>query len=98
MENIRLSETDLIFLLDAIGAESEEKVRLKQLVRKDEALLNAIIGDEKVFSKVIGDEESFLRISPQLYFEVLLRRPTGNSKRQATQSREAAEKWFQSST
>lgn len=74
MENIRLSETDLIFLLDAIGAESEEKVRLKQLVRKDEALLNAIIGDEKVFSKVIGDEESFLRISPQLYFEVLLRK------------------------
>ena len=74
MESIRLSETDLLFLLDAIGAESEQRGKLKELVRKDEALLNSIIGDEKVFSKVIGDEESFLRISPQLYFEVLLRK------------------------
>jgi len=74
MENIRLSETDLIFLLDAIGAESVERGKLKQLARKDETLLNSIIGDEKVFSKVIGDDKSFLRISPQLYFEVLLRK------------------------
>jgi len=74
MEPIRLSETDLTFLLETIEAGTEEKGKLKLLVKKDKALLNSIIGNEKVFSKVMADEESFLRISPQLYFEVLLRK------------------------
>lgn len=78
--SIRLSETDLQFLLDALEAESEEKDKLKRLVREDQALFNAVIGDEKVFSKVIHDRQSFRRISPQLYYEILLRKTSRQFK------------------
>ena len=74
----RLNDTDLEFVVaEASGAASagpSGMERLKQLVLEDQDFRKAMIGDEKVFQKVIGDQEVFLKISPALYFEVLLRR------------------------
>ena len=50
--------------------------RLKRAIRQDEELRAAIVGDDRVFRRVVEDEEILIRISPVLYFEVLLRRAT----------------------
>jgi len=47
---------------------------VREAIRNDPAYRKAIVSDERVFSRVINDKESFLKISPSLYFEVLLRR------------------------
>jgi hypothetical protein len=70
----RLSERDLDFLVGTTHPEVKDKYRLKQLIKEDEALRDNFIEDEKVFRRVMCDEEVFLRISPTLFFEILLRK------------------------
>ena len=69
-----LNETDLEFVVGEATSEAVDKERLKQLVNEDEDFRKAMVGDEQVFRRVVNDEEVFLKISPSLYFEVLLRR------------------------
>ena len=69
-----LTETDLDFVIGEAEPGATRKDRLKQLVREDEGFRRAMVGDEKVFLRVMSDGEIFLKISPALYFEVLLRR------------------------
>jgi len=73
-EQFGLSEGDLSFLVDVVSPDSAEKDRLKQLIRRDESVRDSFIRNEKVFSRIMNEEEAFLRISPQLYFEILLRK------------------------
>jgi hypothetical protein len=70
----RLSERDLDFLIDAAYPDMVDKIRLKQVLREDEEFRNSFITDEKVFRRLMNDEEIFLKISPVLFFETLLRR------------------------
>ena len=48
--------------------------RLKRLARQDEELRKALVSDDAVFEHVMADDEAFVRVTPALYFEVLLRR------------------------
>ena len=48
--------------------------RLKQLVRSDPSFRDAVLSDSRVFAKTADDDEELLRVSPALYFQVLLRR------------------------
>jgi len=70
----RLSDKDLAFLAENASPEIKDKYRLKQVIQEDEDFRNSYVGDEKVFRKLMDNEEIFLRISPALFFEVLLRR------------------------
>jgi hypothetical protein len=74
LEGLGLSDTDLDFVVEEASPEFRDKARLKQLIREDESFRRGLVGDEKVFRRVMADEEIFLRISPALYFEVLLRK------------------------
>ena len=74
LQRSRLSERDLDFVVEATAPEFKDKAKLKQLVREDEAFRSGLIGDERVFRKVMEDEDIILRISPALYFEILLRK------------------------
>ena len=69
-----LTETDLDFVVGVTAPDALDKQRLMQLVRADEDFRNAVVGDERVFQRVMGDEEILVKVSPGLYFEVLLRR------------------------
>lgn len=69
-----LSEADLDFLIRAVAPDVSDKSRLHTLLATDEDFRDAFIGDENTFKKIIADKETFLRISPRLYFEVLLRK------------------------
>lgn len=70
----RFSARDLDFIVEEAAPEFKDKERLKRLVLEDEDFRKALIGDERLFRRVTADDEVFLRISPGLYFEILLRK------------------------
>jgi hypothetical protein len=69
-----LSEKDLDFLVETSSPGVFDKPRLKQILREDEKLRNTFIEDEKVFRRLMDEEEIFVKISPALFFEILLRK------------------------
>ncbi|UCF72017.1 MAG: hypothetical protein JSW35_07390 [Deltaproteobacteria bacterium] len=73
-KGIRLSDRDLDFLVETVSPEVTDKPRLKQIIREDKDFRNTFIGHEKVFRRLTDDDEVFLKISPTLFFEILLRK------------------------
>jgi len=73
-KRLRLSESDLDFLVETASPEVADKTKLKHILREDEDFRVSFVGDEKVFTRVMDDEEIFLKISPHLFFEILLRK------------------------
>jgi hypothetical protein len=71
---LRLSDKDLNFLIETSHPEVVDKVQLKKIIKEDEEFRISFISDEKIFQRLIGDEEIFLKISPLLFFEILLRK------------------------
>ncbi len=67
-------EADLDFVVGEVAPTASNKESLKRLLREDEGFRKALVGDEKVFQRVMNDEEILLKVSPSLYFEVLLRK------------------------
>jgi hypothetical protein len=73
-QSLRLSDKDLDFLVETVSPGVVDKPRLKQIIREDEGFRKSFIDDEKVFRRLLSEEEAFLRISPVLFFEILLRK------------------------
>ena len=78
---LRLSDRDLDFLVETGAPEVRDKARLKEIIIEDEDFRNTFIGDEKVCKQVMCDDEIFLRISPTLFFEILLRKAAKDLRR-----------------
>ncbi|MEW6665259.1 MAG: hypothetical protein AB1512_08570 [Thermodesulfobacteriota bacterium] len=78
LKSFRLSEGDLDFLTAIVSPMAVDKQRLKEIIEEDEDFRNSFIGDERVFRKVMDDDEIFLKISPALFFEILLRKAAGD--------------------
>ncbi|MBI4219063.1 MAG: hypothetical protein HY682_02890 [Chloroflexi bacterium] len=72
--NTNFTDSDLDFIVDQAAPDAQNKRRFKELVREDEDFRSALVGDDRLFERVMADEEIFLKISPSLFFEVLLRR------------------------
>ena len=68
-----LTESDLDFIVSEAAQGPTDTDRLKLLIEEDEQFRAAFLGDENVFQRLMADEEMFVRVSPALYFEVLLR-------------------------
>jgi len=68
-----LSDADLDFVVDQAAPGARDRTTLKRLIVEDEAFRKGMLGDEKLFSRVAHDDEILLRLSPALYFEILLR-------------------------
>ena len=68
------TDADLDFVVGEAAPDAHDKQRLKQLIREEENFRRALVGDDRVFQRVMSDEEIFLKITPSLYFEVLLRK------------------------
>lgn len=71
---LRLTDADLDFLVAAVAPDVKDKTKLKSLIVRDQDFRNGFIGDDKVLQQVMANEETFLKISPRLYFEILLRK------------------------
>ena len=72
--DVGLSDADLDFVIGLAEPRARDPERLKELARQDDDLRKALVSDDAVFEHVMADDEAFVRISPSLYFEVLLRR------------------------
>lgn len=70
----QLSERDLDFVVEEAAPDFRDKANLKRLIAEDVAFRRGLVGDDKVFRRVMAEEDIVLKISPLLYFEVLLRR------------------------
>lgn len=70
---VELNNFDLGFVIETTSPAAADPERLRPLLREDEAFRKAMVGDPRVFKRIISDDEAFVRISPGLYFEVLLR-------------------------
>jgi len=80
---IGFSERDLDFLVETVHPGVSDKVRLKEIIREDEDFRNKIIADDKVFRKIMDDEEILVKISPLLFFDILLRRAASDLAKQS---------------
>lgn len=68
-----LSEADLDFVVDHAAPGARDRATLKRLIVEDDAFRKGMLTDEKLLSRAAKDDEILLRISPALYFEILLR-------------------------
>ena len=69
-----ISEADLDFVVSNLAPNAADPEALKRLITKDAQFRDAMLGDEALLERVLNDEEIFIRISPPLYFEILMRR------------------------
>jgi len=78
----KFSLRDFQFLADLVG-EDKDKTYFIDLVTRDPDSLDLVLEEEEIFKKVIQSEDVFVRISPYLYFELLLRQAIRDIKRDA---------------
>ncbi len=69
-----LSKADMDFLVRTVSPEVKDRNGFGRVLEEDEDFRKSYMGDDKVFHAVMNDEEIFLKISPGLFFEILLRR------------------------
>ena len=81
LKALRLSGRDLDFLVETVSPEVKDKLKLRLIISEDEDFKNTFIGDERVFKRVMDDDEIFLKISPALFFEILLRKATNDMEK-----------------
>jgi hypothetical protein len=80
LKKYAITERDLDFLVESVFPEIQDRSRMKAILREDEDFRRSFILEEKVFDRVMNDEEVFLKISPGLFFEILLRRAGADLK------------------
>ena len=64
-------------MVKTISPEVRDRSSWKEIIEEDEDFRKSSLGDEKVFRRVMDDGEMSLKISPALYFEILLRKTAG---------------------
>lgn len=69
-----LSHHDLEFLVETLMPATTDIEEAAARLRSDELLLEAMLDDEALFDRLLGDEDVLIRVSPWLFFTVLLRR------------------------
>jgi hypothetical protein len=71
---MRLTESDLKFIVETVTTRRRDHDHIIGLVRDKEELLEPMLEDPKLAERLISEEEAFVRVSPYLMFAVLLRR------------------------
>ena len=69
-----LRDEDLVFLLNLLAPGTPEKERRIKALRDDEDILEGMLANERLFRRITGEPDSILRVSPFLFFAVLLSR------------------------
>lgn len=70
----QLSLQDLHFLVDTLMPETRDRERAASVIQRDEQIVEAMLDDERLFQRMVSDDEVLVRVSPWLFFTVLLRR------------------------
>jgi hypothetical protein len=67
-----LPERDLRYVIETVLPERSDVDNLLELLRDDEAFIEAMIADARLFERVMAEEALGLRFTPTLFFHVLL--------------------------
>ncbi len=71
---LRLSESDLRFVVQTVATERTDHDHIVALVRDKPDIIDQMLNDDKLFRRLVYDEEAIVRVSPWLLFTVLIRR------------------------
>lgn len=69
----KLSRADLDFVIQTVATKRRDYDQIREIIHDKPDLLDIMLDDPKLFQRVISEEETFVRISPYLLFEILLR-------------------------
>ena len=72
--DLEFTNSDIEFLVDTVLPFYEDRDLIRSGIREDQSLRDSIVSDPRVFRQVQQDDGILLKISPRLYFEVLLRK------------------------
>lgn len=68
-----LSDADLTFVVDG-PASADGLAELRRSLAADEPRRAEVLGDDRLFRRVLAMDDALVRVSPRLFFEILLRR------------------------
>ncbi len=68
-EYLRLSNNDLMFVLETLSPELKSRM---DTIKDDEEIILGMLEDSRLFSRIMNDDEIMLKISPKLFFTVLM--------------------------
>lgn len=71
---MRLTESDLKFLVETVATKRRDHDHIIELVRDKDDLLEPMLEDPKLAERLMNELEVLVRVSPGLMFSVLLRR------------------------
>ncbi len=74
MMETSLSYRDSLFLAETLMPGAHDLERAAAQIRGDEEIAAAMLDDERLFQRLMGDDDVLIRVSPRLFFSVLLRR------------------------
>ena len=66
------SDSDLRFLIKFLMPGCRDTAAMMRALKEDEEILEGMLGDEKLFSYIMDSPEAVIRVSPSLFFTVLL--------------------------
>jgi len=75
-------DEDLLFLVKVLMPGSGDPQRMIRVLREDEEILEGMLADEKVIRRLLDDPLSVLRVSPALFFAILLARVKADLEQQ----------------
>jgi hypothetical protein len=78
-----LLHSDLLFMIETLMPGRDDREHVAEIIQDDEDLIEAMLEDKRLFNRVIGDQEILLKISPELFFAVLLRRTQKDLERES---------------
>lgn len=78
--DLGLSDRDLDFLIETVSPDVTDKLRLKEIIRRDKDFRNGFLAHIRVFKRLMEDDEILLKISPLLFFEILLKKAVNDLK------------------
>ena len=70
----KLSEQDLAFMAETLGRRGQEEERLVSALRDDPQVFQSVLAADRLFQRFTTDPEILIKVSPRLYFAVLLQR------------------------
>lgn len=78
-----LSDRDLDFVAQVVAPDSKNTEKMKQAIRGEPAFRKTVLGDKKIFEEVMKRSPAILRVSPPLFFEILLRQTKKGMEKRA---------------
>lgn len=69
----RLSRHDLLFMIETLIPERDDREHIADSVQGDEPLIEAMLDDDRLFQRLMDSDGPLVQVSPWLFFTVLLR-------------------------